>query len=78
MLILIVGGALVLSGLMTLHQVWGANAQAIPEWQLIQAVTRGGVHRADPAPLGQDGQATQPAGGGGVQKVQNPPDYCPT
>ena len=74
-LIAFVGAALILSGLLIARQVRDETGAALPEWELIKAVTRGGVRRAEPA---QQAPATEPAERGPIRQIENAPDYCPT
>ena len=76
-LIALVGAALIVSGLLIARQVRDDSGAAVPEWQLIKAVTRGGVRRVEPGPA-QPATASKPAERGPIRQIDNPPDYCPT
>jgi len=49
-IVVLVGGAMVALGPWRVHDVFGDGQQLVPEWQLTEAVTRGGIKRLEPTP----------------------------
>ncbi|HUU57914.1 MAG TPA: hypothetical protein VMZ50_00100 [Phycisphaerae bacterium] len=69
------GVAMLCAALLTRHPVANDPGETIPEWRLVELVTRGGAKRIAPE---DSSSTTGPAQTGTIQKVENPPDLCPT
>jgi hypothetical protein len=74
--IVLVGLAVLVTGLLASHRVAGNRGEAIPEWRLVQLATYGGIRRLEPNAASPTTQAAESAAK--IQKVDKPPSQCPT
>jgi len=68
------GAVLIVVGFLVTHRL---GAESVPHRKLVQLVTHGGV-RTSQAPAPAPGPGAGPAAQSTIQKVEKPPDDCPT